>query len=401
MQRLAATLLLVLAAAACAPAAATPPLTPTPTAMVFPTVAVSPAPDFANSEVHMFDTLRGWGWSQDVGGNSRLLVTEDGGATWIDRTPASSAYGRQGASFLDADHAWLPTFDTGANQAGLIRTSDGGKTWSQATGANGPYTAYRFQTANDGVADTADVGAGNAYVRFFATHDGGTTWNAVPVVPPNPEPSLPAGTIHICNICGDTASLFLPSLLVITHGDLAGDPQGAVRLTVSMDLGKSWSDLKLPLPSATYAGASVAPDAPVFFDAQHGVLPVHIFKTQDYTNYAYRVLALYSTSDGGQTWTAGTAAAEDVQTYEPALDIISTTEAVVRCANNLCVTSDAGQTWTTVKPDIDLGQFGGERQLLQIDFVDLKTGWAVIDDDDVYQLYRTTDGGATWTLLGK
>ncbi len=401
MKRVAPLLLLAVLAAACVPAAFIPPATPTPTAEVFPTVAMSPAPNFANSEVHMFDAQRGWGWSQDSGGNSRLMITQDGGVTWVDRSPHSYAYGRQGAWFLDPDHAWLPTFDTAANKAGLVRTSDGGETWSEATGANGPYSSYKFQTPNDGIADTADVGAGNAYVRFFATHDGGMTWGVVPLTPPRPEPSLPEGTLHICNICGDTASLFLPNRLIITHGDLAGDPQGAVRLTVSMELGKTWTDLKLPMPSPTYAGAAVAPDAPVFFDDQHGVLPVHIFKTQDGTNYAYRVLALYLTSDGGRTWTTGPNAAQDVVTYESALDVLSMTDAVVRCGSSLCVTSDAGQTWSTVKPDIDFGQFGGERQLIQIDFVDLKTGWAVIDDDDVYQLYKTTDGGATWDLLSK
>ncbi len=362
---------------------------------------MSPPPNFANSEVHMFDAQRGWGWSQDLGGNSRLMITQDGGVTWVDRSPHSYAYGRQGASFLDADHAWLPTFDTGANKAGLVRTSDGGETWTAATAAAGPYTGYKFQSATDGIADTADVGAGNAYVRFYETHDAGMMWSAVPVTPQRPEPSLPEGTLHICSICGDTASLFLPNRVIITHGDLAGDAQGTVRLTVSMDLGKTWTDLKLPPPSPTYEGAAVAPDAPVFFDDQHGVMPVHVFRTQDFTNYAYRVLALYSTSDGGATWTTSPNAAQDVVTYEPAMDVISLTDAVVRCASSLCATSDAGQTWTTVKPNIDFGQFGGERQLIQIDFVDLKTGWAVIDDDDVYQLYRTTDGGATWSLLSK
>ena len=401
LKQSAALLLLVALAVACAPGPlATHASPPTSTEKAEPRIDNGLAPGEGISEIHMFDAQRGWAWATDLGANSRLMSTYDGGSTWADRSPAATAYGQQGASFLDADHAWLPTFDSGSNDAGLVYTSDGGKKWSPGAAAAGPYTGYKFASVKDGVASTADVGAGNAYVRFYQTQDGGTSWSLVPVQSPTPE-TLQEGTIHICNICGDTASLFLPNTVIITHGDLAGDPQGAARLTVTMDLGKTWSELKLVLPSVTYDGSAVAPRSPIFFDEQHGVMLVHIFKTQDFSNYAYRVLALYSTNDGGRTWTPGGAVAEDVQTFESAIDVLSMTDVIVRCGSHLCATHDAGQAWMTATPDIDFGAFGTDHQLAQIDFISRTTGWAVLNEDDVFKLYKTTDGGHTWNLLSK
>ena len=398
MLRFAALIVLAVTLAGCA---AGNPTAPAPAAITRTASAapVSPPAQDAISEIHMFDALHGWGWSQDLGGNSRLMVTDDGGLSWADRSPVGYAFDRQGASFLDAAHAWLPTF-TAAAQAGLLRTSDAGQTWSAAPSAGGPYMAYDFRSATDGIASGAVRGAGNADVRFYETHDGGMSWDRVPVIPQTAE-GRPAATIHICSICGDTVSLSLPGRLIVTHGYLAGDPQGVVRLSVSQDLGRAWNDLRLPMPSTAFRRAAGDPDAPKFFDDRTGVLPVHIFEGRDSTSYSYRLLALYSTRDGGQTWSAGAGVAADVQVYEPALDVVSPTVAIVRCGDSLCTTTDQGQTWTMVKPDLDFGEFGGERQLIQIDFIDPQTGWAVIDDDDLYQLYKTTDGGATWRRPGK
>jgi photosystem II stability/assembly factor-like uncharacterized protein len=59
------------------------------------------------------------------------------------------------------------------------------------------------------------------------------------------------------------------------------------------------------------------------------------------------------------------------------------------------VTHDGGQTYQTITPNVDLSQVLG-----QIDFVDASTGWArTMDANGAVKLYKTTDSGATWTLL--
>ncbi len=384
-----------------------------PTATLLPTEAPSAAPivtptsdtglphDQFISELHMFDAQRGWAWTTDSSKTARLFHTEDGGTTWTDRSPYAYEFARQGASFLDADHAWLPTLEAVTNVHGLIRTEDGGQTWTALEAIHAPFTTYEFTSATDGVASSMEnADAGNANWRFYETHDAGLTWTAVPIQAPGPGAPLP-GTVYACKTCGDTASLFLPDRVILSYGDTAADPLGSALLRVSMDRGRSWNEVRLAPPSAEYADARLSPRSPVFFDDRRGVMPVSVWRIAGTLQYTFTGLAVYSTADGGLTWTAGPSVAADAWAYDLAVNVLSLTEVIVPCGSGLCVTSDAGQSWTSITPDIDLGTGASDRTFVQIDFVDLKTGWAVIRDVNVNQLYRTVDGGYTWSLWSR
>ncbi len=86
-------------------------------------------------------------------------------------------------------------------------------------------------------------------------------------------------------------------------------------------------------------------------------------------------------------------------------DLVSARDIFVRAGPNLRVTHDGAKSWQTVKSSLNFGPATVDRAVLQIDFVDATHGWAVISDnfsqspDGTYCLYRTLDGGATWTNL--
>ena len=77
------------------------------------------------------------------------------------------------------------------------------------------------------------------------------------------------------------------------------------------------------------------------------------------------------------------------------MDFVSATEGIIWNGSQFYVTRDAAQTWTTVSPDVVFGDmFAG------MDFVSPTTGWVLTYDVSGQRgLYRTTDGGATWTPL--
>ncbi|PYJ96532.1 MAG: hypothetical protein DME23_20175 [Verrucomicrobia bacterium] len=254
------------------------------------------------------------------------------------------------------------------------------------------------------------VRLGERLLPLFETHDGGTTWSPVIITSPYPDNDLPPGTIHLCNLCGDGISYYPPTKVIITHGDQGDEqPKGAVRLSLSMNLGQSWRDLRLPVPEK-YRDGLAGPLSPVFFDDKNGLLPAHILKRNADNSLAYSALVFYATDDGGSTWKTRPGILEHASGYTPMFpegpfEVVSLRDVFVRGGPNLYVTSDGARSWRTVKPNIDFGLEGSKWDVSRMDFVDTTHGWILIYDnvDDSpyghHSLYKTSDGGATWTAL--
>jgi photosystem II stability/assembly factor-like uncharacterized protein len=132
---------------------------------------------------------------------------------------------------------------------------------------------------------------------------------------------------------------------------------------------------------------TVSLQAPVFFSESAGVLPAGLHSADKEST------VLYTTSDGGKTWTASA----PVESQGLAA-VASLKDAFVWDGGaSLYATHDGGATWTTVTPNLSLAD-----SLAQLQFVDASTGFAAAAGaDGVSRLYRTSDGGATWTQLGQ
>ena len=105
-----------------------------------------------------------------------------------------------------------------------------------------------------------------------------------------------------------------------------------------------------------------------------------------------RDLYLYVTHDGGGTWTPSAGFARNGQ----AIEFVSTQDAFSwNSGGFMQATNDSGATWRQLTSNAN---FGGS--VRDMDFVSTATGW-VLDMDDAGNtaLYRTNDGGSTWTLL--
>ncbi len=369
-----------------------------PTEVVIPpTETPAPGLPVVIYQLHMLDQSNGWGWTSQADETSRILRTQDGGVTWSDVSPQGQALTPYASSFLDAQTAWIALYDPAADSSALLRTVDGGQTWVSLPQKDLQNAYYDFTSPNDGVAETAGVGAGNLYLNLYSSNDGGASWTPILIAAPDSEPGLPDGTIHLCNICGDSL-YYDPERLVITYGDLASDPGGVVRLSVSTDLGQSWKDLNLPLPDGKYADGLVAPKAPVFFGSE-GLLPVSIGKYDADGALVYSVLALYLTRDGGQGWSQAPAILENTVGFFDSPQILSPEEAFIRCGKNLCVTRDGAQTWQTLPDGLDFDLNSSGAYVFQYEFVDPAQGWAVVSDGADFQLWKSSDGGVTWIQL--
>ncbi len=332
--------------------------------------------------VAMFTPMKGWGVTQD---GDYLLLTLDGGATWLDATPAGLHPLPAGLTtfgilpfFLDETTAWFSPNTTGAGM--LYHTQDGGLNWT-TTALPFDNARYFFLTLNNGYALVdLGAGAGSHYVALYRTVDGGDTWAEVFTHEPGESKSLPES--------GSKSG--------ITFLDMnTGWVGGTIPMTdhfyfyMTTDGGATWTqetDISLPAP---YAGSFLEVWPPFFVNTSVGILPVRAMASDSTMR-----LLIYRSTDGGQTWTFQNAVQDG-----RAVDFHSIDGGWVAAGTDLYQTVDGGATWTPVPgAGIPLGE-----GILAVDFVDGQHGWVIATPDEStlipLKLYVTIDGGANWNQL--
>jgi hypothetical protein len=291
---------------------------------------------------------------------TEFTVTIDGGTTWTAGyvKPISDPYGLGNICALDGNVAYVALYNHAGAQdsvCGVYKTSNGGSSWVQL--GNYPVSFANnviFWNENDGVAlgDTLD-----GYFDDYTTHDGGVTWTRVPQanfsgVPPV---SGEGGWTGCCDVVGDTV--------------IFGTNKGNVY--ISNDRGEHWV--------ASYSGAGTGGTNPgvneiAFKDATHGIVG-HSVDTGDFE--------LYSTSNGGATWTPIThtgTAYDDSLAYLPGTDNMYVSTGAVQTLCGASYSLDGGATWT------DYTEMQGI-QMMASDFVGNHVGWA-----GAYATDETTGG---------
>ena len=324
--------------------------------------------------IHFLNELDGWGVTE-----TQIVRTNDGGVTWYNVTPPDVTETGFGVSLsvLDNEHVWMqkPEFENYPNSGFLYRTLDGGITW---TSVKVPFSGGSLSFLDDkngwAFADLG-AGAGSEAVAVYQTTDAGETWNQTYINDPNnanASDSLPLGGIK-----SGLTPLNMQTAWV--SGVVYSD--GTVYLYRTDDGGANWSQvtsLSLP-PEAQTTQVSFEPVQ--FVTAQNAFVAVHIPSDQSQ-------MAVYISNDAGNTWSLTPAMIPNGRLAE----FLSATEAVIYNGEQFYVTHDAAQTWSAVSPDVSFGD-----NLALMDFVNASTGWVITDSNEHRSLYRTTDGGATWS----
>lgn len=332
------------------------------------------APSIVNIE--MLDEVYGWAITEE-----HIIRTNDGGVTWYNVTPGNLADAGYlvYTSFLDADTAWVqfPDMNKYPNGGKLYRTIDGGLTWETFTT---PFSggSLHFVDANNGwmMADLG-VGAGSMAVSIFQTSDGGKTWNRTYTNDPNlaeASDTLPLGGIKNLILPLDAETAWV--------GGVVYAP-GQTYLFRSDDGGKTWFNINLVLPENT-AESELSLQDMVFISPKNGLLALRITSETPQT-------IVYITEDGGNTWVQSPAAFEGYGILETP----SASEMIFYTADQFYVTKDAGVTIQQISPEIKFGD-----SIIDMSFANSQTGWVITaSPSNERTLYKTTDGGATWTPL--
>ncbi|NTU56279.1 MAG: hypothetical protein HGA79_08520, partial [Anaerolineales bacterium] len=322
--------------------------------------------------LHMLDPMNGWAISERY-----VLRTNNGGTSWSVALYESFALG---GYFASPAKAWVMSNYAETGAGSLYRTTDGGANWTRY---DVPFRGGSIQFVDDNTGylfQITGAAMNKQSVALYKTTDGGATWTKYY----DNDPNVP-GSSNTLPLGGHKSGItFSNAATGWIGGDIPTD--GYFYFYKTSDSGATWSRLQLTTP-AGYESAYITTTAPKFFNANDGVLPVWMG-----IGIGMRDLFLYTTRDGGNTWTPSPAFARNAQQTV----ITSMSHAISwDWAGVFHVTNNAGGSWTTITPNINFGEaFRG------LDFVSATTGWVrQITPDGLTSLYRTLDGGYTWTLV--
>jgi photosystem II stability/assembly factor-like uncharacterized protein len=319
-----------------------------------------------------------------------LQASHDGGITWSFRSTADlgSAPG-EGLGYgagLRVDPS-VPGHVLVLGESTMVETHDGGATWNQVSRPVDAFALVDF--APDGTAWAA------SFYGVFRREPGSQTWTQVPVE------GLRYGSAFQIAIGGNRGEVLIRSGTRSADGGqhwmpvpvnvpiaVAGQPrafyaadQSAASYAFSSDAGATWQPANMVLTAPS--GDRIDNLAPV--GPQPGVIYATSVRLSECLAglCIYRPVAVLRSDDGGKTWRSidaglsGATRSIGVTAADPAVVYVSTGNGIVYRS------ADGGTHWTTLT---------GVNGLLALDAVDPSTAYQWGAD-----ISYTVDGGAHWT----
>jgi photosystem II stability/assembly factor-like uncharacterized protein len=347
-------------------------------------------------EVWTVGASSAWAWTQDEsgpmagGGPQGIEITIDGGRSWSDVTPPDlvtqgGKHWISGLFALNSDDAWVSYGALGGgDRQTILATIDGGRSWTPVGAKpHGDGCTLQFASPEVGWCVFIGAAAGSESVTIDRTVAGGRRWQVVSVTPIGVKPK--AGTLPFP---GDKSIGFSSTQLGWAGFEM---PIGTAPLFETLDGGREWIRREVKAAPSTRLGGYFA-GKPLLRGRNGAVGYVAYGHGSPYT-------ILYMTADGGVRW-------RPVMLPGPAepwyVDTLTPMRWRLLYGNRILETDDAGGSWRSITTNHRFGQalvsgYGSPG----LDFFTERIGWIVESEPDASTntLWRTVDGGLTWTQL--
>lgn len=318
---------------------------------------------------------------------NRIMRTRDGGWEWTDITPPGAPGTVAEMYFLDLNHGWVAY----QSSSGILpvesytvwRTVDGGENWQPSApidmadiAMEGAFpTDFFFLNTQTGWF-RASLGGGmnKSYTTIYRTSDGGQTWQRMM----DPYTDIEIQSLH------KTGMAFSDS----SYGWLTRDGKGVevgIYVQITEDGGATWRSVALPEPTDEpnlFEGSSCGAFYPRLTGQGQGTVvgSCKLYENGEPVIHAY----LYSTSDGGMTWT--------YKNIPPGRLLTFPDDVLVIADRSMHTSPDGGDSWQFLN---DVDWYSNT-----FSFIDPLNGWAFASWKDFSpSLMMTMDGGNIWTSI--
>ena len=345
---------------------------------------------------------------------AHVYRTTDGAGSWA----RVADFGSRGETFRSLEQADPSTLYVAGRGQAVMKSTDGGSTWTYRRAVNVAAHFRMFRCAN-ALECVGTVDGGGLIIR---TADGGVTWGAL--VPSGDfkfavdfasgRRVIVAGALGSVEVSDDIGSTwrttasrmrgdFSDLVAVSDRIAYAGGSRGVVARTT--DGGQSWVNVSPP-SETTIIGITGAAPARLYVLAEDGTLLRSDNGGQSYrtlSGYSGRPLAIHAVGedavlligprgvvrspDGGDTFRAvpaGAVRGRALRAVDPAGSAV-----VVYGPRAAALSRDAGVSWTAIR-------LPNARLVRDLDFATARVGY-VLDTRGI--LWRTANGGRTWTVL--
>ena len=340
--------------------------------------------------ISMNDSLQGWAFGEEI------LITDDGGRSWLNVTPYSNEKNLTSNHLfiLDTNTAWIAVKENKFYQ--IYKTTDRGDNWIQSNikfdfektkGLN-----LFFLNEHEGwILETVHAGLGYSVMNLFHTTNGGQEWTDYT-------------TTQFLNEDGNKQSIsFKDNKLgwIGVHDWLDVDDshasEGIPYMYLTENGGYNWRKYAIPYTS-NYSKLMFSASAPQFFNNQDGIFTMYTISDNEIEEQVQ--LFYYKSSNGGLDWEQHKiATAIDAELFQdPIYQFIDlNTGWVLYDAQSVYHTSN-GKEWHTI---FDLTYFPDEQytSILSFTFSTEDKGWIIVSSEQGNQILVTDNGGQTWTKL--
>ncbi|MEK3884510.1 hypothetical protein [Paenibacillus sp. PL2-23] len=349
--------------------------------------AATPFFNMSSAQIRMVDKINGWAFGTSV------KRTNDGGQTWVDRTPQGYDNSRYEPFLFDEQFAYFVVRPADIEMNWIIySTNDGGDSWISSTlptkdtwsaqSINTSFSLFFIDEKTGFVSFISDPASGPVITALYQTKDGGLTWEYADKITPD-------GTLVSTQSGMSFSNSMVGFITLFNSRDL--DPE----IYRTIDGGASWKRLTLDLPQDNKDAVYSASQPPQFFGnaKQEGVLSVSYMTS----NNEKAGIVWFTTENGGVTWRRvipregePTVIAKNGSSPIGFHPITASDHKhfwmIDAEKGTLYGTSDGGVHWKVL---ITLPEL---RNATELKFVDHKIGWVRGDG----YLLRTEDGGISW-----